>query len=152
MTWAEAVKQTAYTAELERKTVHGPGTEDHLLMRLQRDHATTHAELQASRRCAQSLFALLPVHGRESLILSEAHCSLQLHCNGQALYDTGGGEEHLLACPPHAEHQLEAGLACTKWHRKLACCARGSPQGLWLRRLLYVGTACLVALALGDRS
>ena len=63
MTWAEALKQTAYTAELERKTFHGIGSEEHLLARLQRDHGITHAELQASRRCAQRLITLLPMHG-----------------------------------------------------------------------------------------
>ena len=63
MTWVEALKQTAYTAELERKTTHGAGSEEHLLARLQRHHAVTHAELQASRRCAQRLFILLSRHG-----------------------------------------------------------------------------------------
>lgn len=62
MTWADALKQTAYTAELERKTAHGAGSEEHLLARLQRDHAVTHAELQASRRCAERLDPLLPMH------------------------------------------------------------------------------------------
>ncbi len=52
MTWSEALKQTAYTAELERKTSHRAGCEEHLSARLQREHAMTHAELQASRRCS----------------------------------------------------------------------------------------------------
>ena len=51
MTWSEALKQTAYTAELERKTSHRAGCEEHLSARLQREHAMTRAEVQASRRC-----------------------------------------------------------------------------------------------------
>lgn len=50
LTWREALQQTAYTAELERKTTHSAGCEEHVLARLQREHAMTHAELQASRR------------------------------------------------------------------------------------------------------
>lgn len=50
MKWSEALRQTACTAELERKTTHSAGCEEHLLARLQREHAMTQAELQASRR------------------------------------------------------------------------------------------------------
>ena len=52
VTWSEALKQTAYRAEFEHKTTHSAGREEHVLARLQRDHALTQAELQASRRCA----------------------------------------------------------------------------------------------------
>ncbi|CAL5223498.1 g6024 [Coccomyxa viridis] len=53
MSWSEVLKQTAYRAELERKTVHSAGNEEQFLARLQREHALTQTELQATRRCIE---------------------------------------------------------------------------------------------------
>lgn len=50
VTWSEALRQTSYTAELERRTTYSAGCEEHLHARMQREHQMTHAELQASRR------------------------------------------------------------------------------------------------------
>ena len=50
VSWSETLKQAAYTAELEQKTVHNSGSEAHVLACLQREHALTQAELQATRR------------------------------------------------------------------------------------------------------
>ena len=112
MTWADALKQTAYTAELERKTAHGAGSEEHLLARLQRDHAVTHAELQASRRCAERLDpSCLCMQGEPDSLLN---CSAASSCTARGKHGTGhdtGDEKNLLAClsqehaPTHAGHQ-----------------------------------------------
>ena len=50
VSWSEALKQAAYRAEYERKTMHSSGSEEHVLTRLQCEHAQTQAELQATRR------------------------------------------------------------------------------------------------------
>lgn len=50
VSWSEALKQAAYRAEFERKTVYSSGSEEHVLTRLQHEYALTQAELQATRR------------------------------------------------------------------------------------------------------